>query len=228
MKFIMKAALFDMDGVLVDVSRSYRLAIKKTVEYFLGKKIRFSKIQEYKNRGGFNNDWDLTRKILKDYGKRIEKKAVIDVFQGVYLGENYNGLIKNEKWLLATRILEDIKKSFKLGIVTGRPRKEACFALERFGTEAYFPVVVTMDDVPLKKAKPDPFGIRLALKRLGTHKAFYVGDTVDDMRAARRTNMIPIGVVRDARGYERKRDLLLSSGAQWVLRDINDILEVLG
>jgi HAD superfamily phosphatase len=225
---IMKAVIFDMDGVLVDVSRSYRLAIKKTVQYFLGEKIRFSKIQEYKNRGGFNNDWDLTRRILKDYGKKIENKTVIRAFQGFYLGENYNGLIKNEKWLLAVKILEDIKKIFKLGIVTGRPRKEACYALERFGREAYFPVLVTMDDVPPERAKPDPFGIRLALKRLGTQDAFYVGDTVDDMKAARRARITPIGVVGDSAGYERQRDLLLSSGARWVLKDINDILEVLG
>lgn len=224
----MRAVLFDMDGVLVDVSRSYRLTIKKTVEYFLGQVISFSQIQEYKNRGGFNNDWDLTEIILKDYAKKIEKKTIIDVFQGVYLGENYNGLIKNEKWLLDMKILENIKKSFKLGIITGRPRKEACYALERFGTEAYFPVLVTMDDMPLKKAKPDPFGIRLALKRLSTHEAFYVGDTIDDMMAARRANVIPIGVISNAIGYKRQKDLFLSSGAQWVLRDINNILEVLG
>lgn len=224
----MKAVLFDMDGVLVDVSRSYRLAIKKTVEYFLDKQISLSKIQEYKNHGGFNNDWDLTGRILRDYGKRIEKKKVIDVFQGVYLGENYDGLIKNEKWLLAVKILDDIKKSFKLGIVTGRPRKDACHALERFGKEAYFPVLVTMDDMPLEKAKPDPFGILLALKRLCTHEAFYVGDTIDDMTAARKANVIPIGIISNAIGYKKQKELLLSSGAQRVLKNINDILEVLG
>jgi len=34
-----KALLFDMDGVLVDVSQSYRLAIKKTAEYFAGQEV---------------------------------------------------------------------------------------------------------------------------------------------------------------------------------------------
>ena len=31
--------LFDMDGVLVDVSQSYRLVIKKTAEFFTSKEI---------------------------------------------------------------------------------------------------------------------------------------------------------------------------------------------
>jgi len=46
----LEALLFDMDGVLVDVSASYRLAIKKTVERFLGKDISLEEIQEYKAR----------------------------------------------------------------------------------------------------------------------------------------------------------------------------------
>ena len=224
----MKAVLFDMDGVLVDVSRSYRLAIKKTAEYFLGRKISLSTIQEYKNLGGFNNDWDLTTRILKDFGKNIEKETLIHVYQRIYLGKNDDGLMRNEKWLLCVKTLQEIRKRFRLGIVTGRPAKEARHALRRFKAEDYFPVLVAMEDVPLEKAKPDPFGIRLAMKRLRTDKAFYAGDTVDDMRAARRAGVIPIGVVNDAAGFERQSTLLLSSGAQWVLKDINGIGEVLG
>ena len=68
----------------------------------------------------------------------------------------------------------------------------------------------------------------MALKQLCTYDAFYVGDSVDDMMAARKANVIPIGVISDAIGYEKQKDLLLNNGAQWVLGDIDDILEVLG
>lgn len=223
----MKALLFDMDGVLVDVSLSYRLTIKRAVEYFTGQRINFSQIQEYKNRGGMNNDWDLIESILKDYGEKIEKRKIIDVFQEIYRGESFNGLIKNEKWLLDLNVLKNIKRNFKIGIVTGRPRMEASYTLQRFGIEKYFPVLITMDDLPQEKAKPEPFSIELALKRLRTNEAYYFGDTVDDMVAARRANVVPIGVIVGAVGYEKQKDLLLNSGAQWVLKDINDILEVL-
>ena len=223
----MKAALFDMDGVLVDVSRSYRLTIKRTFDYFLGRSISFSQIQHYKNRGGFNNDWDLTEAILMDYGKRIEKEKIIDVFQEIYLGENFNGLIRNERWLLDKKILHNIKRNFKTGIITGRPKGEACYTLERFQTEEYFSVLITMDDVPLERAKPDPFGIQLAMKKLHAAGAYYFGDTVDDMIAACRANVIPIGIISSAVKRKIQRNLLIDSGAQYILNDINDILEVL-
>ena len=66
--------IFDMDGVLVDVSRSYRQAIQQTVQiYFetcLGlKKSRRSLITKedislFKSIGGFNNDWELTSALI--------------------------------------------------------------------------------------------------------------------------------------------------------------------
>ena len=66
--------IFDMDGVLVDVSRSYRQAIQQTVQiYFetcLGLKkgrrnlITKEDISLLKSTGGFNNDWELTSALI--------------------------------------------------------------------------------------------------------------------------------------------------------------------
>ena len=43
--------LFDMDGVLVDVSGSYRRAIEETVYHFTGREVQQEMIQRYKDRG---------------------------------------------------------------------------------------------------------------------------------------------------------------------------------
>ena len=51
--------VFDMDGVLVDVTESYRETIARTAESFTGAAVTREQIQEYKNRGGFNDDWRL-------------------------------------------------------------------------------------------------------------------------------------------------------------------------
>ena len=66
--------IFDMDGVLIDVSNSYRKTIKETVHLYLttilGLKIDPEKlsldkaISLFKSAGGFNNDWDLTSGLL--------------------------------------------------------------------------------------------------------------------------------------------------------------------
>ena len=66
--------IFDMDGVLIDVSRSYRKTIQRTVQIYLEKCLGFQKNKEdwvtdeeislFKSAGGFNNDWDLTSGLL--------------------------------------------------------------------------------------------------------------------------------------------------------------------
>jgi HAD superfamily hydrolase (TIGR01548 family) len=66
--------VFDMDGVLIDVSESYRKTIAKTVQTYLETCLGFKKgsvplitgehIASFKVAGGFNNDWDLTCGLL--------------------------------------------------------------------------------------------------------------------------------------------------------------------
>ncbi|AFO58065.1 TIGR01548 family HAD-type hydrolase [Natrinema sp. J7-2] len=54
------AVVLDIDGVLVDVADSYRRAIVESVDIVYGRTIRADDIQEFKDAGGFNNDWELT------------------------------------------------------------------------------------------------------------------------------------------------------------------------
>jgi len=54
------AVVLDIDGVLVDVSASYRRAIVETVEHVYGETIDRAAVQQFKEAGGFNNDWELT------------------------------------------------------------------------------------------------------------------------------------------------------------------------
>jgi len=223
----MKAALFDMDGVLVDVSKSYLVAIQKTVEFYLNMTVGLREIQEYRNRGGLNNDWDLTECILKEKGKEISKQTVIEVFQNIYLGRNFDGLIKSEQWLLKRAILEQIRIHCETGIVTGRPRMEAAYVLRRFDFTDCFSVVITMEDVPPDKNKPDPYGLELALKGLSSESAYYFGDTVDDMMAAKKAGVIPVGVIAPGSDALLQKEALLDHGAIQVLDNINQVLEVL-
>ena len=55
-----EAVVLDIDGVLVDVADSYRRAIVESVEYVYGDTIEKAAVQQFKDAGGFNNDWTLT------------------------------------------------------------------------------------------------------------------------------------------------------------------------
>jgi HAD superfamily phosphatase len=70
----MDILIFDLDGVLIDVTRSYRETIQRTVQIYLETCLGFKKgktepvakedIYLFKSAGGFNNDWDLTSGLL--------------------------------------------------------------------------------------------------------------------------------------------------------------------
>ena len=70
----MDILIFDMDGVLIDVSKSYRETILRTVQIYLETCLGFERekarlvteadISLFKSAGGFNNDWDLTSGLL--------------------------------------------------------------------------------------------------------------------------------------------------------------------
>ena len=67
-----RLVVFDMDGVLVDVTESYRETIQQTVEHFTGKRVTREHIQDWKNRGGWNDDWALSTAITRAEGVEVE------------------------------------------------------------------------------------------------------------------------------------------------------------
>ena len=92
-----RAVLCDMDGVLVEVTESYRESIVQTVKHFAGITIERDLIQDYKNQGGWNNDWALTQRILADRGVAVEYDTVVDQFNKIFFGhDGVPGLILRE------------------------------------------------------------------------------------------------------------------------------------
>ncbi|MGB8360361.1 MAG: HAD-IA family hydrolase, partial [Acidimicrobiia bacterium] len=94
--------------------------------------------------------------------------------------------------------------------------------LDRFGLCGAFATVVTRDDAALK---PDPAPVRLAMQRLGVRHAWMVGDTVDDIEAARGAGAVPVGVIAPGEDPETARRGL--RGAARILDSIDQLEEVL-
>src|SRR6185437_5611687 len=148
---------FDMDGVLVDVRASFRVATELTVAALGGGPVRSREITDLKHAGGFNNDWDVTRELLRRRGIAVSRARVIAAFNRFYLGEpGRDGLILNEKWLLPRPGLMRLRQRFRLAIFTGRPRADALFTLRLFHLESLFDLVLGLEDT---RPKPHPDGL---------------------------------------------------------------------
>jgi len=210
--------VFDMDGVLVDVTDSYRETIVRTVEHFTAKAITRELIQDYKNQGGWNNDWALSQKICADLDFEVPYGAVVEYFNHLFLDQ---GLIHRERWLPKDGLLDSLSAKFELAIFTGRTTQEAEITLQRQGLRDLF-LLMTADNV--EREKPAPDGLLKIAKQRPEKKLLYVGDTVDDARCARAANVPFIGI---AAPHTPRRDELLElfhrEGAIQVLGDINEI-----
>ena len=78
--------VFDMDGVLIDVSKSYRDTVRQTAKLFFKEAPASEKLPEplfrltdlaaVKQSGGLNNDWDLSCLVINLLFNLIEKPPV--------------------------------------------------------------------------------------------------------------------------------------------------------
>jgi len=218
--------VFDIDGVLAEVTESYREATVRTVEHFTGRRIDRELIQDYKNQGGWNNDWALTQKIAASLGFDVPYEEVVDYFDGIFIGRTGDGLIQREQWIPRPGLLERLRERLELAIFTGRMQYEVEFTLRRFASGFPFDPVLCADHVA--RSKPAPDGL-LAIQRMKPgRKLWYVGDTVDDARCARSAGVPFIGIA--AHDNSRREELIRlfeQEGALAILENVNEVEEAL-
>ena len=118
--FNVDCALFDIDGVIVDVRKSYDLAIKKTVDFIIkhitgtsafNGLVTEEMILKFRRTGGFNNDVDTSYVIilsaLADYHGNVNQ--VRKFIHNVATKTNASGIISVER-LLSSPSLGKLKE----------------------------------------------------------------------------------------------------------------------
>lgn len=219
-----EAVLFDLDGVIADVSGSYRAAIVATAQQY-GVHLDAATISAAKAAGNSNNDWVLTRRLLAERGVEATLEEVTERFERVYQGEpGKPGLREVERMICDEATLARIAARLPIAVVTGRPRADAERFLDKHGITRHMSAVVCMEDAPLK---PDPAPVRLALEKLGVERAWMIGDSPDDMRAAKDAQVVPIGVVSPGDEVDSVSPALGAAGASRVLTDIRQLEDLL-
>jgi len=214
--------VFDMDGVLVEVTESYREAIRETVRYFTGELVSHDEIQDFKNAGGWNNDWLLSHRLISDRGKNVEYAAVVEYFNQVFMGENGDGLIRHEKWMPSQGFLQRLGQLAVLSIFTGRAKFEADVTLQRYADGIRFHPLIT--DESVTNPKPAPDGLHLIQNEYPEKTIWYLGDTVDDARSAQSAGVPFIGVSTPHNPRHGEiSGILRDFGAFAVLQDINEL-----
>jgi len=219
-----QAIIFDLDGVLADVRESQRAAMIATATAF-GVTITMGDIEKALRAGDAANDWVVTQRLIAAAGVQASLETITSRYQALYLGvAGSTGLREWERAIVPGQVLERLAKRLPLAIVTGRPRDEARWFLERAGFANLFRAVVCMEDAP---RKPDPAPVRLALARLGVGRAWMVGNTPDDIRAAAGASVVPLGAVAPGDDLAATSTALTDAGAARVIDQVADLEELL-
>lgn len=216
-----KAILFDLDGTLFKTANRWSERLGRSLRWL-------SKVFP-----GIHSD-RLARRVMNS----VELATTYGMLwlEHLGIGSSFFGLtdiIRRSKGL-ATRsssslipgsreVLLDLSSRFKLAVVTTRQRREAETFLKAADIASYFPVVITRSDVWF--IKPHPAPIRQAARKLGIPVAacLMVGDTMLDMRSARRAGARAVGVLT---GYD-EYDELMRAGAEHVLTSASQLANYL-
>ena len=210
-------AVFDIDGVIRDVTNSYRRALADTVAEFTQNAYRptMDDIDTLKSEGIWNNDWKGSEELIYRYweaqGKNrntinLDYQKIVDFFQQRYRGNNYDGYISTEPLLLSKEYLVNLTlNNIGWGFFSGATKNSAEYVLKtRLGLKN--PILIAMEDAP---EKPEPTGLFNTINQIDSEifnsdnaPIIYVGDTIADIYTVNKAreqkpniNWIAVGVL---------------------------------
>jgi len=178
-----KAIIFDMDGTLVsslpvifhcenEISRKY-LKTSLTLEDVISK---FGPPAH-----------TIIKEMTRSLPDSVQSRAVSDYYECYRTHVSSRGLV----FPGITELLGKIKGSGRrLALFTGVEKNMMEYTLNPFKLVDFFGVRITADDI--RKSKPDPEGINLALSRINASakESMYIGDSPSDIIAGKRAGVL--------------------------------------
>jgi len=206
-----KGIIFDMDGVIYDISEAIKKAVDDSVEKYnmnvnpdeVMEEIAhlIEEIQNYPVPKILLNSYDLLKvKFLE--GISFFKKLRIAIF----MFNQFNKYKDAESTIFKgiDDLISKLAKNVKLAILTNNKSQYAEEVLEKFNLSNYFSTIVGFNDV--SEVKPNPEGILKILDKwnLKPEDAIFIGDMTTDIEAGKAANVTMICV---ASGLAKKETL---------------------
>jgi pyrophosphatase PpaX len=214
------AALFDVDGTLVDTYRLYLEAYSRALRPYIGRIPEHAEIasQRPSSERRFLIDW-----LGEEHGVACHA-AMCSAYEELhrsFCGGVYDGV---REMLDALRAV-----SVPIGVVTGKGRRawEVTESEVRLGP---FEVVITEDDA--EHPKPDPGGLIRALDLMSASAAetVYIGDSLSDLAAARAAGMPAAAALWPKTEQEDREQFLVGARdyePDWILERPADVTRLL-
>ena len=195
--------LFDLDGTLLDTVAAISSGLNQALaEQRLGP-LPQAQVRDMIGRGGPT----LISRALAWLGVAMDEAGQAALLQRYLLHyERIETGVEHSARIYpgATDALEQLHRlRLKLAVVTNKPQRLAFGLLQRLGLAPWIQVVVGGDSCERRKPDPQPLQVACAAMRTEAAHALMVGDSVNDVLAARAAGM---PVVCVPYGYNEGRD----------------------
>jgi HAD superfamily hydrolase (TIGR01549 family) len=211
---MISAAIFDLDGTLVDSNDLHVQAWQETFRHF-GKEIPVTKLREQIGKGSDQYlPVFLSEREMREIGKQM------DEFRGTIFKKKYLHRVRPFPCVreLIERVRSDGKK---IALASSGKADEVEYYQKLMGIEGFVDGATTSDDVPHSKPKADVFIATLRLLgHLPPERAIAIGDTPYDIEAAKKISLATIALLCGGFAEGDLRD----AGACAIFRDPADLL----
>jgi putative hydrolase of the HAD superfamily len=224
---MLKAILFDLDNTLIDFWKMKKNACEAAIDAMISAGLKMERNKAIKSLFS----------LYKKYG--IEYQKIFQKFLEKNSGKvNYrilaHGIIAYKK-IKETYIypypktiptLIELKKKYKLAIISDAPRINAWMRLVELNIDEFFDIIITAADVRKQKNYAAPY--RAALKELNIkpEEALMVGDRIKrDIVTAKKLG-IHTCYARYGRYAEEKPAPVGKSGAEFEIDSIDEVMRV--
>lgn len=208
------AALFDIDGTLVDSVDLHAKAWQETLAHF-GRRVPFEEVRAQIGKGGDQ----LLPVFFSEEELALRGKAMEEHRSSLWTGRYMKRVRPFPKVRELFQALS--KRGVRLALASSAKGDELEFYEELLGVSDLIHAGTSKDDA--KKSKPHPDIFQASLKRLGRvdiHRVLVVGDTPWDAIAAHRAGLRTVGVLC---GGFAEADLR-AAGCVAIYRDPADLL----
>ncbi|MCF8077144.1 MAG: TIGR04076 family protein [Desulfotignum sp.] len=185
-----KAALFALDGTLVDFQWDLDKAIPEICDILSGAGMDMAC---YGDPPSYVSLFNLTRDITDQWISRDgaeDARTLLAKMDEVYDRYDQDAMTRWQPYPETRTILTELaEKGYRLGVVSNCGREAVHGILSRFNLTGFFEIILARQDI--SRLKPHPESLNLALQALSfpPEQVLFVGDSINDIIAADNTGM---------------------------------------
>ena len=199
----LRAVLFDLDGTLFDTAADIAVALNRALAEFGFEAAGQGAVRTMIGRGA----GVLIERVLASQGRAVDAVAQAAVLERFF--HHYGELEElhedtAEPFVGATAALRAVHDAgLRTAVVTNKHHRFAEALLNRKEVSAWVDILVGGDTCARRKPDPQPLLFACESLKVGVEHALMVGDSINDVLAARRANMPVVCVTY---GYNEGRD----------------------